>query len=110
MEIWVSAAPEGVHRADVPRPTVPHILQRAATIIEANAQVYGNPQETFRLIAELWTTLGFTQQGCPIVPRDVALAMIAVKLAREAFGQSKLDNWIDIAGYAALGGEDFGDD
>ena len=36
---------------------------------------------------------------------DVANMMILLKIARGAIGKPKADNWIDIAGYAACGGE-----
>lgn len=40
---------------------------------------------------------------------DVANMMILLKIARGANGKPKEDNWIDIAGYAACGGELQGD-
>ena len=36
--------------------------------------------------------------------RDVAVMMILLKIARVA-SSKKSDNWVDIAGYAACGGE-----
>ena len=36
---------------------------------------------------------------------DVAAMMILLKVARLATSPDKWDNWVDIAGYAALGGE-----
>jgi hypothetical protein len=40
-----------------------------------------------------------------ITPEDVVACMIALKLARLAEDTSKDDSWVDIIGYAALGGE-----
>ena len=40
---------------------------------------------------------------------DVANMMILLKIARGANGKPKADTWIDIAGYAACGGELQGD-
>lgn len=36
---------------------------------------------------------------------DVAAMMGLMKIARIGSGHAKLDNWIDLAGYAACGGE-----
>lgn len=63
---------------------------------------YGSPSDNFRNIANLWSILfdrTFTKE-------DVAVAMIAVKLARLSSNSGfQGDTWIDIAGYAACGYE-----
>lgn len=63
---------------------------------------YDHPMPNFRRTAAIWTAvLGEKlQPGVNISPMDVALCMIGVKLAREAFSH-KRDNLVDIAGYAA---------
>jgi hypothetical protein len=38
-------------------------------------------------------------------PWDVAAMMALLKIARISSGNAKDDNWIDLAGYAACGGE-----
>ena len=43
--------------------------------------------------------------GIEITPTEVAAMMALLKIARVASGHSKADNWIDLAGYAACGGE-----
>lgn len=40
-----------------------------------------------------------------IETRDVAAMLALLKIARIASGHAKDDNWIDLAGYAACGGE-----
>ena len=40
-----------------------------------------------------------------IAPKDVAAMMALLKIARIASGTAKPDNWVDLAGYAACGGE-----
>ena len=52
-------------------------------------------------IAALWGTY----LGHPITAADVCLLMVLLKVARAATpeGQAHDDNWLDIAGYAALG-------
>lgn len=73
-------------------------------------QDYGSPEDNFATIAEFFTS--YIKRKCVspgadvcINPEDVSALLITVKLARIASGHAKADNWIDIAGYAACGGE-----
>lgn len=78
------------------------ILKQADSIVNGERQKqYGRAENSFAMIAELWS--GYLDV-C-LSARDVALMMILLKVAREKRGQGKADNWIDIAGYAACGGE-----
>jgi hypothetical protein len=78
------------------------ILDEAARIVTGERQnQYGSAENSFALIGGLWGDY----LGMYISPRDVALMMILLKVAREKGGKGKADNWIDIAGYAACGGE-----
>lgn len=63
---------------------------------------YGSPEDNFRRIADLWTAYW---GGYPFEPKDVAMMMSLLKIARIATGKHKDDNYIDLAGYAACGGE-----
>lgn len=78
------------------------LLATAALLIDGSRdEDYGPAEANFRRIAQMWSAIfdhSFTQE-------DVALAMVLVKIARLSWDQSKPDSWIDIAGYAALGGE-----
>ncbi len=72
---------------------------------------YGKPEDNFATIAELWNTYleaVFNDSECDVnvylCSRDVAAMMILLKVARVA-SSIKDDNWVDIAGYAACGGE-----
>ena len=52
---------------------------------------------------------GFTK-ACGVAidflePHDVAAMLALLKIARIASGHAKADNWVDLAGYAACGGE-----
>lgn len=63
---------------------------------------YGSPENNFERIASFWNTyLGIDA----IEPKDVAAMLALLKIARIASGHAKTDNWIDLAGYAACGGE-----
>ncbi len=64
-------------------------------------QEYGSPENNFKTISELWSTY----YGLPFAPADVAVMLALVKIARIASGHAKADNWVDLAGYAACGGE-----
>lgn len=64
-------------------------------------QQYGDPHELNALIAEYWGQLFEVEISAYHVP----MAMILLKLARIQHDQSVGDNWVDIAGYAALGAE-----
>lgn len=79
-------------------------LREAATIISSDRnKSYGGPEENFDRIAKLWTMLF----GVEFSQEDVAMAMIAVKMARymNRDGGFQRDTWIDIAGYAGCGYE-----
>lgn len=62
---------------------------------------YGSPEDNFQTIANLWTAyLDYS-----ISAKDVAVMMALLKIARIKTGTFKADSWIDLAGYAACGGE-----
>lgn len=61
---------------------------------------YGTPEDSFGLIAELWTVY----MRIPITPKDVAMMMALLKVARIRHGD-KVDSFVDLAGYAACAGE-----
>ncbi len=78
------------------------ILNHANQIINGERQeAYGAPEDNFEKIAAMWSIY----LDADITPKDVAAMMILLKTARVASGQNVTDNWVDIAGYAACGGE-----
>lgn len=66
-------------------------------------QDYGSPENNFQTIAELWSTYLHIPEL--LTPADVAAMLALLKIARISSGHAKEDNWIDLAGYAACGGE-----
>lgn len=64
-------------------------------------QDYGTPEDNFGLIAEFWSSY----LGIVIDPIDVAVMMSLLKIARISNGHSTNDSFVDLAGYAACGGE-----
>lgn len=61
---------------------------------------YGSPEDNFAVIAGLWTAY----TGTDVTPKDVAMMMALLKIARAKAG-SKPDTYVDLAGYAACGAE-----
>lgn len=67
-------------------------------------QDYGSPEFNFQLIADLWNDyLGFARDE--ISSTDVAMMMALLKIARIKNGGGTGDSFVDLAGYAACGGE-----
>ena len=62
---------------------------------------YGSPEDSFERIARLWSAY----LSKPLLTSDVANMMILFKVGRNITGVAKLDNWVDIAGYAACGAD-----
>lgn len=62
---------------------------------------YGSPEDNFKVIAEFWSTY----KGVEFTPTDVAMMMGLLKVARIKSGTGTKDSFVDLAGYAACGGE-----
>jgi Domain of unknown function (DUF6378) len=62
---------------------------------------YGPPGVSLRRTAAAWSAL----LGVEITPSDVCLMMIVLKASRLMHDSGQSDSWVDIAGYAAIGGE-----
>ncbi len=78
------------------------ILEAAKTCVcGEREQNYGKPEKNFETIAEFWTAY----MGHHVNAKDVAAMLALLKIARIASGHAKEDNWVDLAGYAACGGE-----
>lgn len=87
------------------------ILEKANGCINGDReQDYGSPENNFSTIADLWNTYlysGFSVMNSPklITPTDVAMMMALLKIARIRNGGGTGDSFVDLAGYAACGGE-----
>ena len=64
-------------------------------------QQYGSPEDTFGLIARLWSAY----RGEEYTAHDVAMMMALLKVGRIASGRHHDDNYVDLAGYAACAAE-----
>ena len=78
------------------------ILTEANKIVNGvRNEVYGKPEDNFNLIADFWSHY----LNKAVTAHDVAIMMILLKIARAKTGKGSLDNYVDIAGYAACAGE-----
>ena len=79
-----------------------NILYEAESIVNGERNsAYGDPEDNFSKIASLWSSY----TGHDYSAHDVAIMMILLKVARTGTGTGSIDNYVDIAGYAACAGE-----
>ena len=77
-------------------------LNEAMQVINGDWQdVYGAPEDSFKLIASYWSTYLQSKNSDLIDATDVAVMMTLFKIAREA-NQHKRDNIVDAAGYLGI--------
>lgn len=97
----VENAPASTSRADI-------LDQAKKCVCGQREQDYGTPESNFQLIADLWNgylgSLDYPQWK-QIQAEDVAMMMALMKIARIRNGGGSGDSFVDLAGYAACGGE-----
>ena len=77
-------------------------LMAAQDVINGDrATDYGDNFETQSRIALIWSGI----LGIEVAPHQVPLLFITAKALRASRNAAHVDSWVDIAGYAALGGE-----
>lgn len=83
-----------------------YFLDEAKTIVcNDREDQYGSPEDSFKLIAELWSAYLFNDNVGSLSEKDVAIMMTLLKIARIASSRFKEDSWIDAIGYLACGAE-----
>ncbi len=83
-------------------PTRSEILDEAKRIITKDrAATHGNPENSFALIADLWSAY----LGIPVCPLTVCHMMTLLKIARAKGNPTHLDSFVDACGYEAIAGE-----
>jgi hypothetical protein len=89
-------------------PPAPARLSRAAVLDRARdavlrdrAVTHGAPEDLFAVIAGLWSV----RLGVAVSPAQVCILLADLKGARAWGNPGHADNWVDLAGYAACGGE-----
>ena len=98
--------PRGRRHAGIPtgagamnRTDILDAARQAVTV--DRAATHGQLEDSFGLVAAYWSA----HLGTPVSRSDVAVMMIQLKLARIKTSPEHADHWIDVAGYAACGGE-----
>lgn len=85
--------------------TRPEILDKAKECVcGQREQDYGSPENNFARIADLWNAY-MRDSGVVFSPVDVAMMLGLLKIARIKTGTGTTDSFVDLAGYAACGGE-----
>ena len=77
------------------------ILERALDIVQGGRSTHGAPERALETIADLWNSY----LDDDLTPVDVAVMMILLKIARLSHDTGNIDNYVDIAGYAAIAAE-----
>ena len=78
------------------------ILEKAKVCVCGQREEdYGLPEDNFSIIADFWSVY----LGIEVSMNDVAIMMALLKIARIKTGTATNDSFIDLAGYAACGGE-----
>lgn len=78
------------------------ILAAAAQAVTVDrAATHGAAEQSFAQIAALWSV----RLGVEITAEQVAILLVDLKTVRAWGNPDHFDNWVDIAGYAACGGE-----
>ena len=78
------------------------ILETAAScVLKDRAATHGDLEDSFAHTATLWGA----HLGVEVSATDVAVMMALLKIARIKSTPTHKDNWVDLAGYAACGGE-----
>lgn len=82
------------------------LLDEAARLVSADRhRAYGPPAVNLARTAAIINAALEHKIYEPFTAADVALIMVAVKLARITHDPTKRDSWVDVAGWAACGWE-----
>ncbi len=84
------------------------ILEHALeSVTHDRNEKYGEPEDNFGMISDLWTTYlnGYFGSSISVSPEDVAVMMCLFKIGKMAGNSFNPDSYIDLASYAACAGE-----
>ena len=65
---------------------------------------HGDAEDNFKVIADLWNAYLKNSKGDALTNKDIAIMMCLFKISRLMSNVDNLENWLDLAGYAACGG------
>lgn len=83
----------------VDRKAILQLTERA--IMRDRNMTHGKPEDTFKMIADLWSVY----LRIKVTPSDVAIMQGLLKIARSKHNPTNADNYVDLAGYAACAAE-----
>jgi len=72
----------------------------AAVTVDRSA-THGAPEDSFGAIARVWSA----RLGIQLQPYHVCIMLADLKACRAWANPDHVDNWVDLAGYAACGGD-----
>ena len=81
------------------------LLEAMQCITHDRAATHGEAEDSFQTIADVWSWWLSNRTLSPLTAADVAMMMVLFKVARISGNKTHDDNYIDLAGYAALAGE-----
>jgi len=83
------------------------VLTEAINIVcKSRPDIHGNIEDSFERVSEYWSIyLGGLEDPSKLNNYDVAMMMLLMKIARSEHNTGYLDNYVDIAGYAANAAE-----
>lgn len=80
------------------------LAQASQLVSDTRAATHGDAHTNHWNIARLWNAfLSIRPEPAdPLSPRDVALMMALLKVARTQLGDHNADDYVDVAGYVAI--------
>tara|TARA_R110001606_G_scaffold336026_1_gene483989 strand:+ start:2996 stop:3319 length:324 start_codon:yes stop_codon:yes gene_type:complete len=83
------------------------LLEAMQCITVDRAATHGDAEDSFQTIADVWSwwLCNRPLPDDPLTPADVAMMMVLFKVGRISGNSTHEDNYVDLAGYAALAGE-----
>lgn len=84
------------------------IAKKASELVAGDRQkTHGDKTRNFLNIARLWNAYMLSRPNpwAELTPTDIGHLMVLLKVARTQLGAFNLDDYVDMAGYAACAGE-----
>lgn len=111
-DVVIDDVTQKLYGDDPNRVTKKSVLEAAIQTVADRGVPYGGVEDNFNRIASLWQAHLENRYASPdfaafpvVDAADVAMMMALMKIARLEANPSHADSWIDVAGYAACGGE-----
>jgi Domain of unknown function (DUF6378) len=84
----------------------PDIIRKAADLVAGDRnEQHGDIAEVHRNIAALWSAYLWAAGQGTLTPKQVAVMLVLLKIARTKGDRHNEDNYVDMAGYAGIAGQ-----